>query len=258
MRIFKDFPEAFGEIARDLREMGIHVENKMMQDKGGSFPTMELYNYGFTVLEPKLRHLKITRDWCDAEWQDRYAGIMGDGLNPGTSWIKRSDDHMIWADYLEVGGTPLPNGVLPDEHKEQNREPHDADNIDWEPELFAYTYSERFAMNQQVLRIIRELRRNPLSRQLYVSLWDPNHDCERLGRRRVPCSLGWHFLYRNDELAITYTMRSCDFVTHFHNDCWLSLKLLRLVAAAANIPAGRFSIFINSFHVYRKDVADVF
>ena len=31
MRIFENFPEAFDEIARDLREMGIYVKNKKMQ-----------------------------------------------------------------------------------------------------------------------------------------------------------------------------------------------------------------------------------
>ena len=252
MRIFKTFPEAFNEIQRDLREMGIHVDNTHMQDKQGSFPTYELYNYGYTVLEPSLDDLKPVQPWCDEEWKDRFRGIKGDGLNPGRSWNWREDDHMIWADYLEAEGVPLEKGVTPADWKRENAE------RGYEPFLFAYTYSERFAINQQVLRIIRELRNNPNSRQLYVSLWDPHHDAERLGKRRVPCSLGWHFMFRNELLHVTYFMRSCDFVTHFHNDCWLTLKLLHYVADCADMKPGRFSHFINSFHVYEKDVKNVY
>lgn len=252
MRIFENFPEAFGEIARDLREMGIHVKNKKMQDKEGAFHTYELCNYGYTVLNPDFAHLEPTQPWAEVEWEDRLSGIENHPSNPGEAVDLREDDHMIWADYLEIGGRPLPYGVTIDSLIKS--QPHLAND----PAIFAYTYSERFAINQQVWRIIRELRENPDSRQLYVSLWDPHHDCERLGVRRVPCSLGWHFLFRNERLHVTYFMRSCDFVTHFQNDVWLTLKLLHYVAENAGFKPGRFSQFINSFHVYEKDVKDVF
>lgn len=252
MRIFRTFPEAIEEIKRDLKEMGIKVDNTHMQDKVGSFPTFELMNYGFTVLEPKLEDLNPTQPWADREWEDRLEGILGSPTNPGRAYVSRSDEHMDWGDFLELGDRPIPEGVSMMDFILQH--PH----LDHERAKLSYTYSERLSMGSQVLQVIRELHRNPDSRQLYVSMWDPNKDIERIGIRRVPCSLGWHFLKRQNQLNITYSMRSCDFVTHFQNDCWLTLKLLDYVCTISGIPVGRYSQFINSFHVYQKDVEDVF
>lgn len=252
MRIFKDFSEARGEIKRDLKEMGVRVTGKKMQDKEGAFPTLELENYGYTVLEPlkNIGQLNPTPVWASAEWSDRRLGITGCSLNPGGAWTTRED--MDWSQYLEFDGKPLPN--------EMKLEDAQRANIDaaQDPVRFAYTYGERFALNDQVWKIIRELRDNPYSRQLYICMWDPHTDPDRLGKRRVPCSIGWHFIFRGEQLNVTYTMRSCDFFTHWDNDCWLTLKLLELVAIKANITPGQFSQFINSFHVYESDVANVF
>lgn len=243
MRIFKSFTEAKNEIRRDLKEMGLAVANSHMQDKVGQFDTLELNNYGYTVLAPREGDLTPTTPWCHQEWTDRLAGIYGNASNPGTAFRTRKDKFMNWDEFLENNGEPVPLGAEPEELGLRS---------------FSYTYSERFALKQQVMRIIWELKKNPLSRQLYISMWDPTTDSERIGYRRVPCSLGWHFLYRENALHMTYTMRSCDFATHFDNDCWLAFRLQEFIARAAHMPVGRFSHFINSFHVYTKDVADVF
>lgn len=252
MRIFKDFVEAAGEIARDLKEMGLRVDNTMMQDKVGSFPTLELINYGYTVTKPDQTQLHPTQPWATAEWKDRVAAIMGNPSPLGTAWLQRADEHMDWSEFVEYDGKPLPPGVSLERMKQLH--PH-AKN---DPLRLAYSYGERFALNDQVMRIIRELRRNPNSRQLYVAMWDPHQDSERLGNRRVPCSIGWHFMLRQDQLHLTYTMRSCDFLTHWQNDVWLALMMLDFVCSRTGYSPGRFSQFINSFHVYEKDVTDVF
>ena len=230
MRIFKNLTEARGEILRDFKEMGIDVANTHMQDKVGEFPTLELINYGYTILEPRAEHLNPSLEWATQEWLDRYEGITGHPVNPGKAWHKRSD---IWHGFIETDHS-LHYGK------------------------FSYTYSERFAGACQVLRIVEEIRSNPNSRQLYLSLWDPNLDIVRIGVRRVPCSLGWHFMVREKKLHVTYSMRSCDFVTHWDNDVWLTLQLLDYISSKTGIDTGRFSQFINSFHIYEKDVADIF
>jgi thymidylate synthase len=252
MRIFKTFDEARGEIKRDLAEMGIKIENERMQDKVGSFPTLELINYGYLVTQPLFGDLRPVQPWASREWEDRLNGIESNPSPLGTAWTSRSDQHMNWEEFVEYDGKPLPIGVT----LNTARETWPSANND--PIRFAYTYGERFALNDQVLRVIRELRRNPFSRQLYVALWDPDVDIERLSVRRVPCSIGWHFMFRHNKLHVTYTMRSCDFVTHWENDVWLSMKLLEYVAGKVGAEVGQFSQFINSFHVYEKDVKDVF
>jgi len=253
MRIFKDFKEARGEIARDLKEMGLHVDNVMMQDKEGSFPTLELINYGYTVTKPIVQDLNPTQPWAAAEFGDRIQAIMGNPSPLGTAWMTRADEHMDWSEFIEFNGKPLPQGVSLEEAKESC-----SPLVARDPIRLAYSYGERLALNDQVMRVIRELRRNPMSRQLYIAMWDPHQDSERLGSRRVPCSLGWHFIMREDRLHLTYTMRSCDFVTHWQNDVWLAMMLLDFVCMKTGNVQGRFSQFINSFHVYKIHVKDVF
>lgn len=252
MRIFKNFVEARGEIARDLKEMGVKVRGKSMQDKEGDFPTLELDNYGYTVTHPSRLDLLPTMPWCEVEWQDRLNAIMGNVSPLGTSWLERSDRHMDWSRFIEYNGRPLPMYTTLDKIREL--EPEAAGD----PIRLAYSYGERLALNDQVLKVVRELRRNGPSRQLFVSMWDPNHDPDRIGNRRVPCSLGWHFMKRDGKVNMTYIMRSCDFVTHWQNDVWLALKLLDLICHMTKNERGRFSQVIFSFHVYEKDVADVF
>lgn len=55
-----------------------------------------------------------------------------------------------------------------------------------------------------------------------------------------------------------YTMRSCDWATHFQNDVYLAMKLQHHVAHSADIEPGHFCQDLGSLHVYQKDVADVF
>lgn len=227
MRIFTTFSEAFGEIARDLKEMGITTRTQTMQDKDISndpdFETLELLNYVYTVTKPELSDLKPTQPWADAEWHERQSGIHGYKINPGLAYKLREE---LWNEFL-----------------------HD--------NTFAYTYSERWAKNDQVLRIINRLKEDPYSRQLYLTMWEAE-DSTNFGTKRVPCSLGWHFMYRGDQLNMTYFMRSCDFAVHFHNDVYLALKLMKYVADCAGLKPGQFSQFMSSLHVYKKDVKDVF
>lgn len=252
MRLYKDFQEAEGEIARDLKEMGTEVQNDHMQDKQGSFPTMELTNYGYTVLEPDEESLKLPDiHWLRAEWSERQNGINGVAANPGHSYLVPRDS-IYWPDFMEYNGKPIPQGSS----FEKMRKKYPKAAID--PLRFAYSYPERFAMADQVWQVIRQLRVNPNSRQCFISIWDPTTDPERLGVRRVPCTLGYHVMLRDGKLNITYMMRSCDFVTHWRNDVYLSMKLLRFISSKVGIPVGTFAQFINSFHVYKSDVKDVY
>lgn len=246
MRIFKNFIEAKNEIRREFKEMGVKIDNISMQDKHGIFPTLELQNYAYTVLEPNLADLNPVLPWAQGEWVERVQGIEFNPVNPGAAWTTRTDEHIKWFEFLEIDGEALPTGV-----SLKNTSPKG-------PSRFAYNYSERLAVNQQVWRIIRELRKNPTSRQLYIAMWDPHTDPHRLGHNRVPCSIGWHFLLRDHHINMTYTMRSCDLITHWDNDVWLAVKLQMYIAQGANIEMGQFCQFVHSFHVYLKDVEEVF
>lgn len=247
MRIFRDFLEARREIKRDFQEMGIEVETHYHEDKHNKddrYFTVELLNYGYTITEPKLEDIfTYDYDYASAEWSDRLSGIWGNPLNPGTAYLEGPK----LSSFLEVGGNPLDGETDAEELAEKTND----------VALLSYTYSERLALRCQVFHIIRELRRNPTSRQLYISIWSPDQDAERVGRRRVPGTLGYHFVERAGRVHLTHLMRSCEFSTNFSNDIWLAIQLLHFICGQAGKTPGRYSHFINSFHIYKKNFATV-
>ena len=226
MRIYNNFGEALNEIKRDLAEMGLKVHPQTMQDKyvgdDPNYETLELQNYTYMVTSPvaHLFQLNPTQPWANEEFEER---IQGYGSNPGNAYLSRFE---VWNEFLHEG-------------------------------QFSYTYSER--INGQLERIIDEIKAHPDSRQLYLSIWNPTLDNDNMGSdRRVPCSLGYMFQVRNGQLNITYLMRSCDFATHFQNDIYLAVRLMKHVAKATGYEPGFFTHSINSLHIYMKDVKGVF
>lgn len=235
MRIFNNFIEAFSEIKRDLAEMGIDVHTKTMQNKNiekdDNYSTKELQFYSYRIIQPHkdmdtLFSQLPAQDWAIGEWNERLAGIKGNPVNPGEAYKLRDG---IWNEFLNEEGK------------------------------FDYSYSERFAMNDQVNKVIEALKRDNLSRQAYITVWEPN-DSSYLGTAisRVPCSLSYLFQYRQGRLNMEYSMRSCDFGTHFKNDIFEALLLQAYVSDKTGLPLGDFIHHIASFHVYKKDIKDVF
>lgn len=226
VRVYQNFKEAKNEIKRDLNELGTEVfagyQSKQVDRE--AFTTKELQNYDYRVLQPRLVDLEPpVPEWVDAEWCERLEGIEGRPVNPGEAYKLRRE---LWDDLMEG-------------------------------DRFAYTYSERFALAEVPL-MIRKFRQNLESRQIYVSIWFPDVDVQNIGVKRVPCTLGYHFMLRNGRLDITYYMRSSDFSTHFDNDCFLAIRLQEYVAWKLEVPLGNFTHVINSLHVYAKDVAGTF
>lgn len=241
MRIYMNWDEAYEEVKRDLAEMGVLVKPKTMQDKivegNPDYETMELQNYCYTILDAKSSDVKgAIQPWADAEFKERisnpflppeFRGCIDTPsfINPGEAWKLRED---VWKEYMHDG-------------------------------KMAYTYNERIWRNEQLTKIIERLKEDHDSRQLWLSIWDPNEDVDKLGGiSRVPCSLGYNFQFRDGKLNIHYVMRSCDFSTHFVNDVYLGIKLLEFVASKCGMEVGNFTHTMFSLHVYKKDVANVF
>lgn len=231
MRLYTNAKETFEEIKRDLAEMGLWVHPKTMQDKNiegnPNYETIELQNYCYTILDAKSKDIpNVSQPWADAEFKERITKpIDGQFINPGEAYKLRED---VWNEFLHDG-------------------------------KLGYTYNELLWNNNQFEKIVDRLREDPDSRQLWISLWDPNRDADLLGGiSRVPCSLGYCFQVREGKLNMHYVMRSCDFSTHFANDVYLAIKLLEYVAELTGYEVGSFTHTIFSLHVYRKDIKGVF
>lgn len=239
MRIYINAEEMIEETKRDLAEMGIVVRPATMQDKyikgNPDYETRELQNYSYCLLDAKSREIPgVSQPWADAEFKERVTDPWvrcpdGKGypefINPGKAWGLRKE---VWTEYLHEG-------------------------------KMAYTYNELLWNNDQLTKVINRLKEDPDSRQLWISLWDPEKDPNFLGGvSRVPCSLGYGLQVRDGKLNLHYVMRSCDFATHFRNDVYLAIKFLEWVAEKTGYPVGSFTHTIFSLHVYNKDVEGVF
>jgi hypothetical protein len=245
-RIYRDFAEAANEIKRDLAELSVEVpplyQSKPVSDDP-DYVSKELANYQFTVINPDYKLIpNVHEEYVKQEWADRLAG----GINPGKSWTKRPE---VWEDLREIGPTSprrrLKHGVTT---------PKGATHV--QLGKFSYTYSERMG-GPHIARLIEDLKASPYSRQLWLPVWWPVDETRR-GKRRVPCSLGYWFVWRGGKLHMTYLMRSCDFITHWPIDVALASILLHYVARQCEIKVGTFTQFVGSLHVYAKDVQGVF
>ena len=86
-------------------------------------------------------------------------------------------------------------------------------------------------------------------------MFDRHQDINNLGGKdRVPCSMYYQFYIRGGVLNMIYTMRSCDFLTHFVHDVYLACGLLSHVAGELGLKVGHFTHFIGSLHAYRRDM----
>lgn len=240
MRIYINAEEMIEETKRDLAEMGIVVRPATMQDKyikgNPDYETRELQNYSYCLLDAKSQEIPgVIQPWADAEFQERVTDpwtrasngevMYPNFINPGKAWELRKE---VWTEYLHEG-------------------------------KMAYTYNELLWNNDQLTKIINRLKEDPDSRQLWISLWNPEKDPDFLGGvSRVPCSLGYGLQVRDGKLNLHYVMRSCDFATHFRNDVYLAIKFLEWVSEKTGYLVGSFTHTIFSLHVYNKDVEGVF
>lgn len=225
MRIYSNFPEAINEIRRELKEMGITIHTKSVQNKDIStddeMSTYEIQNYSYTVTNPQYSEIPLkVPEWAEAEFQER---ISGKHLNPGEAWKLRS---AYWKQFL-----------TPDDK-------------------FDYAYPQRMAL--PLSDVIRALNKDLYTRRAFLPIFDRQLDDPKNFGERIPCSLGYWFNFRQGKLNVTYLLRSSDFGEHFNNDIYLADRLKCYVAAQVGVQPGHFSHWIGSLHIFKKDVKDVF
>lgn len=110
--------------------------------------------------------------------------------------------------------------------------------------------------------VVARLVDNPLTRQAYLPVWFPE-DTGAPTQERVPCTLGYLFLVRNNKLHVTYHIRSCDFMRHWRDDVYMAVRLAHYVRSrlkqeqVAALNFGELTMHIGSFHIFEGDRAMV-
>ena len=198
------------EMDRELKVSGITVPVNHYQNQelsGDDRLTKELIGVSFVISKPYLGkremldfmfkdEAELIEKYCRAELSDR---LDRSGVNPGKSWEIRRD---LWQ-------------KLVSKTRQEGR--------------FDYTYSERLHIFHkgpeihQLDNVIMTLRDDPHSRRAMVMIFEPEDTRATAGAlTRVPCSVSYQFLIRNNRLHVIYYIRSNDFFKHFAIDIWLT------------------------------------
>jgi hypothetical protein len=224
-----------------------------LQDKP-QYSMREILNISFQSMvydkENLVNRIKPNLPWADIHFEERIGGLP---LNPGESYKQ-------WPFYK-----------LDDQVRDK---------------LFSHTYMERFwpkfAGNGQfrgftsseteknpnngiryeygdLSDVINLLSKEPHTRQAFLPVWHPE-DTGATHGGRVPCTIGYHFIRRDNLLHMVYYIRSCDFIRHFRDDIYLALKLLYYIlkelsyhTSWENVTPGWFTMHITSLHCFESD-----
>jgi thymidylate synthase len=179
--------------------------------------------------------------WAEDHFQER---IGGEALNPAPS--------EAWWPYARQGNAEHKKGQLFShtypERFWPKRAGHLGQTLDFERMGIRFPYGD-------LSDLIEVLKKNPWTRQAYLPIWFPE-DLGAAGEgERVPCSLGYHFIYNpgTNGLDCVYNMRSCDLVRFYRDDVYMAGRLLQHVASEVGQFPGKLVLNIANLHCFPGD-----
>lgn len=250
-------PEQAIEAAnKKLYAYGKEIQQKTWQSVESPDNTIELLNHNFTVVMPEGKKvmqesIKPNLPWADLHFDERVSGIP---LNPPPS-------HEIWPFAHNKNENFMPNKKFSHTYPERFWPVYAGK---WE-DLKCYGPSEtpsnegiRYAYGD-LRGVINLLGQDITTRQAYLPIFFPEDTGNRMNVR-IPCTLGYHFIVRENLLHLNYYMRSCDIVRHFQDDMYLAMRLASWVADELSINyhidtgLGTLSMYITSLHCFKSDI----
>jgi thymidylate synthase len=132
-------------------------------------------------------------------------------------------------------------------------------NVEVQHGAYGYRWRKFFDMDggaeddyaDQILKIIRMLKKNPDERRAVLTMWSPLADLERPDLADVPCNLICTFKIRGGALDMIVFCRSNDIVfgAYSANQVHFSF-LLEYMASMIGVPVGRYFQISDSWHAY--------
>lgn len=256
------FQDIYDELAKGLRQASV-VETKKWQSTDANPHALRMrelqhvqVRYG--IPGESLQHLSAEiqpfQPWADKHFETERVSLHP--INPGTTYkewrypasakehvgfqFSHSYAERYWPKYA---GQTASGIVMADER--EGLDPHCG---------IRFEYGDLWDL-------VEVLRRDPYTRQAYLPIFFPEDLQASLHGERLPCTLGYHFLMRSGRLDIVYHMRSCDFVRHFRDDVYLTVRLLLWVLDRlrdhdedwVSVTPGKFIMNISSLHCFEDD-----
>jgi len=258
---FPTFQSATLRLAEDMRS-ALRVVNDRWQgvdvSNNPAARMYELMNINFQVplggvedLDHWRRDIQPNLPWADDHFLER---VGGEPLNPGVEWRNwpwgksaakfRNEGEIFNHTYMErlwprfARTTPGGRRPFPDNPRR---------GITWE-------YGDLDSL-------VDLLVRDPSTRQAWIPLFFPEDTGYGDGGRK-PCTLGYQIIVRENRIHMWYPLRSCDLVRHFHDDCYLAVRLLLWIlnrcrearsSQWGTVQPGTYSMHMTSLHVFEND-----
>lgn len=212
-----------------------------------SHATYELMNA--TIWYPMPETVMAARNYIqpDVYWAENHflERIAGKAVNPG-------DWHDKWPYHANGAELHLRDKIYDHNYMERFW-PTDV-LVETGPAVDTMFHGYRFGVGD-LNDVIAQLRDNPGTRQAYLPIFFPEDTGAKSGQR-VPCTLGYHFIIRDNALHMTYLMRSCEIYRHFTNDVYMAVRLAQHVANSVGVVGlelGQLTMQITSLHGFVGD-----
>jgi thymidylate synthase len=101
----------------------------------------------------------------------------------------------------------------------------------------------------QLKNIVDEIRKNPTSRRLFMSAWNP---CQLDQMCLPPCHVSYQFYVRNGELECQMYQRSADVFLGLPFNIASVALLTHLIASVCGLGVGNIHIVIGDAHIYKE------
>lgn len=260
-----DFSSVCHDIAQGLMN-STPLKTERWQSVSAPQPMLELLNY-LVCMELPGEDLNEYRQavgpnlpWADRHFEEER--VSGDPINPGQTWkiwpysnsadthrrageLDPQFDHSYAERYWPKAAGRTPDGVLESDH-----------DLDTPHRGIRFAYGD---LND----LVDVLGSEPTTRQAYLPVWFPEDLGAAREGKRVPCSLGYHLICRDGKLHMMYYLRSCDFVRHFRDDVYLTIRLLLWILEQCRlgypekgwnqVVPGRLTMVITSLHCFETD-----
>ena len=253
-----------------------------------------LYNYGITVAASNWQGQDISKlpDMTPTELQNVvFEMFMPETITDAQEWIK---PNLPWADdHFEERVAGFPVNPPPSADTWPFKQAGHKDHVDHDGK-FSHTYPERFWPKHageghppwfcwpevegvspancvkgphrgvrfeygDLEDVVALLHSDRHTRQAYLPIWFPE-DTGATEGQRVPCSLGYHFMIRQNKLHVTYLIRAVDFMRHFRDDVYMAVRLAEWVRDeldvedGVNLRMGNLTMHTMSMHCFEGDL----
>lgn len=221
--------------------------------------------FEWTMPEDKAQLAALTGarlPWAEDHFLER---VGGEPLNPAPSeawWPFASKKETTNQDHKSEGEAfshTYPERMWPKMANggREDAAVHKGQHLDWEFNTHRGIRFEYGDLND----VVNQLSKSPNTRQAYLPIWFPE-DTGAVHGKRVPCTLGYHFIIRDGVLDISYFMRSTDMLRHFQDDIYLAVRLAQWVVDQLRedkpyrpMRVGKLIFHTANMHIFDQDIA---